>query len=96
MSCFVFRVLAEGDDEVVHGVPNFLVEFRVFSTECADGLAVVDPEHGSVGEAHEVEDTCPDHAEFSARSGHSVFVEGDVAGFITDDEAAHLGEGMVF
>lgn len=57
---------------------------------------MVDPEHGAGGEAHDVEDASPEHAEFFVGSCHSVFVEGDVSGFVTDDEAAHLGDGWVF
>ncbi len=89
-------MLSQGDDEVIHCVPDFLVKRAVFSTKRADGFAVVYPEHGACGKPHEVEYACPDHAESLPRYRHPVFMECDVSGLISDHEPAHLGDGFVF
>ena len=94
--CFALGMFAEGDDELVHRVPDLLIEYGALASERADGLAVVDPKHGACGETHEIEYARPEHAEFPSGSRHAVLVEGDVSGLIADDEPAHLGDGIIF
>ena len=53
-----------------------IVEFCVGSTEGTDGWAVVDPEHCSGGETHEIEEPGPSHAVVALGAREAIFSYG--------------------
>src|SRR4051794_36175592 len=94
-----FARLAERDEEASQ-LASHLTE--VLGARAADGGkagAVVQPEHGRRGMAEQPELRPPKGAAESilgaVRIGKAFAMEGDMAGFVPQDELAHFGEGNI-